>query len=52
MTPGKRECDNEKNWTQVLYKNKNKFYNPIKALTNILGVEDVHIFRSYIVFSE
>ena len=51
--------ENEKNWTQVIYKRKNKFYNPIiqnknhiKTLTNVLGIEDMNIFRSYIVFSE
>lgn len=51
--------ENERNWTQVIYKRKSKFYNPIiqnrnhiKALANILGIEDLNIFRSYIVFSE
>lgn len=51
--------ESQKKWTQVLYKNKNRFYNPIvqnrnhiKALANILGIEDVNIFRSYIIFSE
>lgn len=49
----------QKNWTQIIYKNRNKFYNPImqnrnhiKALASILEVNDMNIFRSYIVFSE
>ena len=51
--------ENYKNWTQVLYRNKNRFYNPIMqnrnhilALKNILNIDDNTIFRSYIVFSE
>lgn len=51
--------ENQRNWTQVLYKRKTKFYNPItqnrnhiKALANILEIKDVNIFKSYIVFSE
>lgn len=51
--------ETQKNWTQVIYKNKTKFYNPImqnrnhiKALASILEIKDMNIFRSYIVFSE
>lgn len=51
--------ENDINWTQVLYRNKNTFYNPIiqnrnhiLALKNILNIDDNTIFRSYIVFSE
>ena len=50
--------ENDKNWTQVIYNYKKRFYNPIiqnrnhiKNLSNILEVEDMDIFRSYIVFS-
>lgn len=51
--------ENHKTWTQVLYRNKNRFYNPILqnrnhilALKKILNIDDNTIFRSYIVFSE
>lgn len=51
--------ETQSEWTQIIYKNKNKFYNPItqnrnhiKAIANILEIEDMNIFRSYIVFSE
>lgn len=51
--------ETQKEWTQVIYKNKNRFYNPImqnrnhiKSLANILKIKDMNIFRSYIVFSE
>ena len=51
--------EKDKNWTQVIYHNKNRFYNPIMqnrnhilALKNMLNIDDNTIFRSYIVFSE
>lgn len=51
--------EKDRNWTQVIYRNKNKFYNPILqnrghilTLKNILNIDDNSIFRSYIVFSE
>lgn len=52
---------NEKNkyWTQIIYSKKTPFYNPvmqnrshIKALANILKINNMDIFKSYIVFSE
>ena len=51
--------ENHRNWTQIIYKNKNRFYNPILqnrnhilALKDILNIDNNTIFRSYIVFSE
>lgn len=51
--------ENSKNWMEIIYGHKYKFYNPvmqnrnhIKALANIIGIEDMSIFRSYIVFSQ
>lgn len=48
--------EQQKNWTQVIYKNKQKFYNPImqnkthiRALQNFLSIDD-H-FYSIIVFA-
>lgn len=49
--------EQQKNWTQVIYKNKSRFYNPIiqnkahmKALKRFLNMEDN--FFSIIVFSD
>lgn len=51
--------EEQKMWTQTIYKNKYKFYNPITqnrnhilALAKFLGITDMNVFRSYIVFSE
>ena len=52
--------ENSKHWTQSLKNNiKNKFYNPIwqnkghiNALKNALGIDNLNLFKSYIVFSE
>ena len=51
--------EKHKQWTQVLYKKKIRFYNPIiqnrnhiLALKGILERYNADIFRSYIVFSE
>ena len=53
------ENETQKMWTQIIYKNKYQFYNPIiqnrnhiLALADFLGITDMNIFRSYIVFSE
>ena len=50
--------EDDKKWTQVIYDYKKRFYNPImqnrnhiKNLANILEIEDMNIFRSYIIFS-
>lgn len=50
--------DNNKMWLQTIYKYKNKFYSPvlqnrnhIKILAKILDIDDMNIFKSYIVFS-
>lgn len=51
--------EKDRTWTQVIYRNKNKFYSPILqnqnhilTLKKILNINDDTIFRSYIVFSE
>lgn len=51
--------EDSKTWAQVIYNQKYSFYNPviqnrnhIKALASLLEIEDMNIFKSYIVFSE
>lgn len=51
-------AENQKFWTQVIYKRKEKFYNPIwqnyghiKSLKCYLGKKDMNHFYSIIVFS-
>lgn len=52
--------EKHKNWTQTLENNKkNQFYNPIwqnkghiKALNNVLGIDNDSVYKSIIVFSE
>ncbi|WP_462411449.1 nuclease-related domain-containing protein [Neobacillus sp. Marseille-QA0830] len=52
--------EKNKNWTQSLpNKQKKKFFNPvwqskahITALKSVLGTENDHLFKSYLVFSE
>ena len=49
---------NSKKWTQVIYKSKNQFQNPlhqnyshVKALTSLLDFLDPHVFKSLVVFT-
>ena len=52
--------EKQKNWTQTLQnKQKNKFFNPIwqnkghiGALKSVVGIDDVDLYKSYIIFSE
>ncbi|WLV25251.1 nuclease-related domain-containing protein [Aciduricibacillus chroicocephali] len=52
--------EKQKQWTQVFSpRNKNRFYNPImqnaghiRAIRQLLGIENNHLFKSFIVFSE
>ena len=51
--------DKNNEWKQVIYRKQNYFYSPIaqnknhiRALRNFLKIENLSIFRSYIVFSE
>ncbi|MCR1900049.1 NERD domain-containing protein [Irregularibacter muris] len=52
--------EKQKNWTQTLQnKQKNKFFNPIwqnkghiGALKSEVGIDDVDLYKSYIIFSE
>lgn len=51
--------ESDDKWKQVIYKNQYYFYNPIKqnrnhirALANLLEIQNMDIFRSYIVFSQ
>lgn len=51
--------DKNNEWKQVIYNRGNYFYSPIaqnsthiKVLNRFLKIEDLNIFRSYIVFSE
>lgn len=50
--------ENDQRWTQVIYQKKTKFYNPVLQnrnhiihLAELLNIEDMNIFKSYIVFS-
>jgi hypothetical protein len=52
---------NEKSdkWMQIIFRSRNRFYNPviqnrnhILALANLLNIQDMNAFKSYIVFSE
>jgi hypothetical protein len=50
--------ENQKKWTQVIYKRKEKFLNPIwqnyghiQALKNYIGIENLDAFYSIIAFS-
>ena len=50
--------ERDSSWTQIIYKRKIHFYNPITqnrnhiiSLANLLNIENMNIFKSYIVFS-
>lgn len=51
--------ENDQKWTQIIYKKKTTFYNPVLQnrnhilhLAELLEIKDMNVFKSYIVFSD